>query len=347
MTPTPSITAGAGESEADDLLRSGYDRWLRLEADKAAIADDLKELFAELKGNGLDPKALRVSFRLVRDIDDADKQEQDALVDLYVASLVGARPARHAREIIEEFPPEPSREERRKQRFSESMEDAKALSAEAAALGLIDPAAHAETARLSDAWPENQDYRPFEEESAISPQPFAVGLAGAAAPVDIQESGEGGALPVSATAELPTIKPETANEYPQPDAHGQRDEDRQGAAVEVRDTTDGQANAGGTHDRPPVSSTIATATPALGSEGQRAGAVALGSDVEPVAPIPDAADPGKSAEAQATAAPGRRAWKFNDPAHIDCLRPEQCGGFSNHGLCADCKLEALSARQVA
>jgi uncharacterized protein (UPF0335 family) len=82
---------------ADDLLRSGYDRWLRLEEAKAEIADDLKELFAELKGNGLDPKALRASFRRVRNIDSAEQQEQDSLVDLYVASLTGARHA-HTRE---------------------------------------------------------------------------------------------------------------------------------------------------------------------------------------------------------------------------------------------------------
>lgn len=102
--------AGAGHnsgetlSVADDMLRSGYERWLRLEEEKAAIGEDLKELFAELKGHGFTPKALRESFRRVRNIDDADQQEHDAIVDLYVSSLTGARCApAHAREIIEEF----------------------------------------------------------------------------------------------------------------------------------------------------------------------------------------------------------------------------------------------------
>src|SRR5690606_32267121 len=81
-------------SVADDVLRSGYERWHRLEEEKAAIGDDLKELFAELKANGFAPKALRESFRRVRNIDDASQQEHDAIVDLYVASLTGARPAR-------------------------------------------------------------------------------------------------------------------------------------------------------------------------------------------------------------------------------------------------------------
>ncbi len=46
---------------------------------------------------------------------------------------------------------EPDRDERRRQRFSESMEDTKEFSAEAVADGLISPEAHAETVRLSDA----------------------------------------------------------------------------------------------------------------------------------------------------------------------------------------------------
>jgi uncharacterized protein (UPF0335 family) len=83
------------ESVADDILRAGYQRWLRLEEEKAAIGDDLKELFAELKAQGFTPKPLRESFRRVRNIDDANQQEHDAIVDLYVASLIGprARPA--------------------------------------------------------------------------------------------------------------------------------------------------------------------------------------------------------------------------------------------------------------
>ena len=74
-------------SIADGMLRSGYERWERLEAEKTAISDDLKELFAELKANGFAPKALRESFRRVRKADDADQQEHDELVDLYVTSL--------------------------------------------------------------------------------------------------------------------------------------------------------------------------------------------------------------------------------------------------------------------
>lgn len=83
-----TFPANTSDSIADDMLRSAYQRWERLEADKQDISTDLKELFAELKANGFTPKALRESFRRVRKADDADQKEHDELVDLYVASLM-------------------------------------------------------------------------------------------------------------------------------------------------------------------------------------------------------------------------------------------------------------------
>lgn len=105
----------ATDSVADDMLRSAFERWQRLEAEKKAISDDLKELFAELKGNGFDSKATRAAFREVSTINDAAKTEHDALVDLYVASIVGtgtniamrathATNARHEADIAGEVP---------------------------------------------------------------------------------------------------------------------------------------------------------------------------------------------------------------------------------------------------
>lgn len=88
---------------ADDLLRSAYNRWLRLEEGKAEIGEDLKELFSEMKANGFAPKALRESFRRVRNISDAAQNEHDAIVDIYVSSLIGARPAPARVETIENF----------------------------------------------------------------------------------------------------------------------------------------------------------------------------------------------------------------------------------------------------
>jgi len=61
-----------------------------------------------------------------------------------------------------------------------------------------------------------------------------------------------------------------------------------------------------------------------------------------LAPISQA-DPDKPAEVETSAAPvapGKRRWTFADKAHADCLNPEQCGGFSNLGLCTNCKTAA-------
>lgn len=78
--------------------------------------------------------------------DEAAVDAKDALIDEVLAEITARAP--RATRVATSVP---SREERRRDRFSESMDDAKALSAEAVALGLIDPKAHAETARIADA----------------------------------------------------------------------------------------------------------------------------------------------------------------------------------------------------
>lgn len=92
-----------------DQLRSIYARWQNLEADKAAISEDLKELFAEAKGNGYDAKALRIAFRLKAAADGPDASavaETASMVEMYVAALSENRLSRASAparvEIIEE-----------------------------------------------------------------------------------------------------------------------------------------------------------------------------------------------------------------------------------------------------
>lgn len=91
-------------SVADDMIRAYFDRWQRLEEEKRTISDDLKELFAEARGNGLDTKALRAVFR-EQVGDKTARDEFDAICDLYRASLERPRahPAHSARGIIEKF----------------------------------------------------------------------------------------------------------------------------------------------------------------------------------------------------------------------------------------------------
>ena len=79
-TTETSQTVAAGQ------LRAFIERIERLEEDKQAIADDIKEVFAELKGTGFDTKAVRTLIRL-RKKDQAERQEEEAILDLYKAAL--------------------------------------------------------------------------------------------------------------------------------------------------------------------------------------------------------------------------------------------------------------------
>lgn len=75
-------------STAQTQLKSIIERIERLEEDKAAVQNDLKEVYAEAKGNGFDTKVLRKVVRL-RKQDKAKRQEEDALLDLYLSAIGG------------------------------------------------------------------------------------------------------------------------------------------------------------------------------------------------------------------------------------------------------------------
>jgi uncharacterized protein (UPF0335 family) len=71
---------------ARDQLRTIIERIEKLEEEKAAIAGDIKEVYAEAKANGFDTKTLRQVVR-IRKQDSAERQEQEALLDLYMHAL--------------------------------------------------------------------------------------------------------------------------------------------------------------------------------------------------------------------------------------------------------------------
>ena len=75
-------------STAQGQLKSLIERIERLEEDKTAVQTDLKEVYAEAKGNGFDTKIIRKVIRL-RKQDKAKVQEEDALVDLYLSAIGG------------------------------------------------------------------------------------------------------------------------------------------------------------------------------------------------------------------------------------------------------------------
>ena len=74
------------EGVAQDMLRSFVERIERLEEEKKTIVDDVKDVFAEAKGNGFDTKVLRRVIALRRQ-DQDERREQAAILDLYLEAL--------------------------------------------------------------------------------------------------------------------------------------------------------------------------------------------------------------------------------------------------------------------
>jgi uncharacterized protein (UPF0335 family) len=71
---------------AGDRLKSLIERIERLEEEKRALAEDIKEVYAEAKGTGFDPKIMRQLVRLRR-MDKDDLDEQESLLDVYKRAL--------------------------------------------------------------------------------------------------------------------------------------------------------------------------------------------------------------------------------------------------------------------
>jgi uncharacterized protein (UPF0335 family) len=71
---------------AQGQLKSIIERIERLEVEKGEIAEQIKEVFAEAKGNGFDVKILRKVVR-IRKQDRAKRQEEEAILDLYLSAI--------------------------------------------------------------------------------------------------------------------------------------------------------------------------------------------------------------------------------------------------------------------
>jgi len=95
-TPMPASSAaekleeGAAEkantSFARDQLKAIIERIERLEEEKKATSDDIRDVYAEAKGNGFDVKALRTIVRL-RKLDTDERREQEAVLETYMHAL--------------------------------------------------------------------------------------------------------------------------------------------------------------------------------------------------------------------------------------------------------------------
>lgn len=73
-------------SVAQDQLTAFIERIERMEEEKAAITEDIKEIYAEAKGNGFDTGIIRQIVR-IRKQDANERLEKEALLELYMSAL--------------------------------------------------------------------------------------------------------------------------------------------------------------------------------------------------------------------------------------------------------------------
>ena len=90
-TAAATTTAAAKDEQAahrfaKDQLKAFVERIERLEEEKKAIADDVRDVYAEAKGNGFDVKALRTIVRL-RKQDANERAEQETILETYMQAL--------------------------------------------------------------------------------------------------------------------------------------------------------------------------------------------------------------------------------------------------------------------
>ncbi len=84
--PNPMEIELAEGSIAADELRLLIERIERLEEEKKAMADDIRDVYAEAKARGYDGKAMRAVVRL-RKMETHVRQEAEAILDTYKAAL--------------------------------------------------------------------------------------------------------------------------------------------------------------------------------------------------------------------------------------------------------------------
>ena len=84
----PAATSAPAERDtaSDQRLRLLVERIERLEEEKKAIADDIRDVYAEAKAVGYDPKITREMVRL-RKMDPNARAEMEALLDIYKSAL--------------------------------------------------------------------------------------------------------------------------------------------------------------------------------------------------------------------------------------------------------------------
>ena len=85
-TPAAAVKEAPATKFAKDQLKAIIERIERLEEEKKTISDDIRDVYAEAKGNGFDVKIINKVIR-IRKQDRAKRQEEEAILDLYMQAL--------------------------------------------------------------------------------------------------------------------------------------------------------------------------------------------------------------------------------------------------------------------
>lgn len=82
---TDDITESS-QTVAAGQLRAFIERIERLEEDKKNVSEDIKDVFAEMKGTGFDTKAVKTIIR-IRKMDKNSRDEEQSILELYMSAL--------------------------------------------------------------------------------------------------------------------------------------------------------------------------------------------------------------------------------------------------------------------
>jgi uncharacterized protein (UPF0335 family) len=86
MATSAAVKEAPATKFAKDQLKSIIERIERLEEEKKAISDDIRDDYAEAKGNGYDVKALRTIIRMRKE-DPNERAEQETILETYLQAL--------------------------------------------------------------------------------------------------------------------------------------------------------------------------------------------------------------------------------------------------------------------
>jgi uncharacterized protein (UPF0335 family) len=86
MASPAAVTEEPATRFAKDQLKAIIERIERLEEEKKTISDDIRDVYAEAKGNGFEVKALRTIVRL-RKQDADERREHETILETYMQAL--------------------------------------------------------------------------------------------------------------------------------------------------------------------------------------------------------------------------------------------------------------------